>query len=757
MISRHFRKIAILIAILAMLLAACGPQETETPEPTEEPVATEEATEEPAEVEETEEPVEATAEAAEATEEMTEEPMDDMEETEEPMDDMEETEEPMDDMEETEEPMDDMEETEEPMDDMEETEEPMDDMEETEEPMDDMEETEEPMDDMEMTEEPMDDMGDGAVVTFDDGAGFTFDYPEGYEVTTNTDSSVITLDMGEQRIIVISPANWALVVGDEEGTLEEQLAFFVERLGYTAGESSDMMMADASINIELPRRGLVGYANLSDVENGNYAVVIELGPDADSIPSADGAVISSSMVMFVVQAEPIAIGDTIAASIEAGRRNSYELTLADGDVVNIYLNGLEGLDTYLRVYDADGNLIAENDDFSGVSSGLEGFTVEGGGVVTVEAGTFGDSAAGDYELVVEAAVAEEPMDDMEATEEPMDDMEATEEPMDDMEATEEPMDDMEATEEPMDDMDMDDGAVVTYDDGAGFTFDYPEGYEVTTNTDASVVTLDMGEQRLIVIAPASWALVVGDEEGTLEEQLAFFVERLGYTAGESSDMMMSDASISIELPRRNLVGYANLSDLGDGNIVVVLELGSDADSIPSADGAVISSTVAYNPPPPPEEEAAPEDEAAAESSLTILGVALQTENLQTLLVAVQRGGYLATFNGEGSFTVFAPTDDAFATALDELGLTAEELLDDEELLNSVLTYHVVEGAVFSGDLEDGMEVVTLNGAILTINVTDEGVTVTDGNGNTYNVIAADVEASNGVVHIIDGVLLPPME
>ena len=707
MISRHFRKIAILIAILAMLLAACGPQETETPEPTEEPVATEEATEEPAEVEETEEPVEATAEAAEATEEMTEEPMDDMEETEEPMDDMEET----------------------------------------EEPMDDMEETEEPMDDMEMTEEPMDDMGDGAVVTFDDGAGFTFDYPEGYEVTTNTDSSVITLDMGEQRIIVISPANWALVVGDEEGTLEEQLVFFVERLGYTAGESSDMMMADASINIELPRRGLVGYANLSDVENGNYAVVIELGPDADSIPSADGAVISSSMVMFVVQAEPIAIGDTIAASIEAGRRNSYELTLADGDVVNIYLNGLEGLDTYLRVYDADGNLIAENDDFSGVSSGLEGFTVEGGGVVTVEAGTFGDSAAGDYELVVEAAVAEEPMDDMEATEEPMDDMEATEEPMDDMEAT----------EEPMDDMDMDDGAVVTYDDGAGFTFDYPEGYEVTTNTDASVVTLDMGEQRLIVIAPASWALVVGDEEGTLEEQLAFFVERLGYTAGESSDMMMSDASISIELPRRNLVGYANLSDLGDGNIVVVLELGSDADSIPSADGAVISSTVAYNPPPPPEEEAAPEDEAAAESSLTILGVALQTENLQTLLVAVQRGGYLATFNGEGSFTVFAPTDDAFATALDELGLTAEELLDDEELLNSVLTYHVVEGAVFSGDLEDGMEVVTLNGAILTINVTDEGVTVTDGNGNTYNVIAADVEASNGVVHIIDGVLLPPME
>ena len=553
MMKHRIRTVAILVAILAILLAACGPQETETPEPTDAPTE---------EVVETEE---ADAESVEATEEMTEEPMDDAEATEEPMDDMEATEEPMDDAEATEEPMDDME--------------------ATEEPMDDAEATEEPMDDMEATEEPMDDMGDMAVVSFDDEAGFTFDYPEGYEATAS--ANAITLDMGDQRLIVIPPASYNTVVGGSELEGEEQLAFFVERLGYVANGTADMAMTAASINIELERRGLVGFANLIDLGDDNLAVVLELGPDADSIPSADGAVISSSMAFFVPQAEEISVGDTVAASIEAGNRASYELTLGDGETVNIFLNGIDGLDTYLRVYDADGALIAENDDFSGVSSGLEGFSVDGGGVVTIEVGTFGDSEAGDYELVVEAASMEEPME----------------------EATEEPMDDAEATEEPSDDEASDD------------------------DTDAMV----------------------------------------------------------------------------------------------------------------------------EEPTLTIVGLALQTENLDTLATAVVRGGFLSTLNGEGPFTVFAPTDDAFATALETLGLTADELLADQDLLSSVLTYHVVEGAVMSGDLEDGMEVETLNGAILTVGVSDEGVTLTDGTGAEYNVVTADVAASNGVVHIIDGVLLPPSE
>ena len=113
--------------------------------------------------------------------------------------------------------------------------------------------------------------------------------------------------------------------------------------------------------------------------------------------------------------------------------------------------------------------------------------------------------------------------------------------------------------------------------------------------------------------------------------------------------------------------------------------------------------------------------------------------------AVTAAGLVDTLSGEGPFTVFAPTDDAFA-ALPEG--TLEGLLNDIPTLTSILTYHVVPGAVMSGDLSDGMMPATVNGQTVTIGVGD-GVTV-DG----ANVIIADIEASNGVIHVIDSVILP---
>ncbi|MEO1288113.1 MAG: fasciclin domain-containing protein, partial [Chloroflexota bacterium] len=370
------------------------------------------------------------------------------------------------------------------------------------------------------------------------------------------------------------------------------------------------------------------------------------------------------------------------------------------------------------------------------------------------------------------------------------------------EATEEPMDDEDmGDDEEMDDMDdMSDVAVVTFegfaDDEDTFTFDYPEGYELTESDNA--VNLAMGDQTLVVIAPPRFNTVFGTTidapaEGT-EENLILFVERLGYTAGETSDMMMAAESINIELLRRGLVGFANLIDLGDGLFGVVLELGPDADNVPSSDGAIIGESMSFTPapPPPPEEDMedaeaesaddegeegeeesdesedseesddeaeASDEEMAEEPTLTIVGLALNTDGLSTLGTAVARAGFVSTLNGEGPFTVFAPTDEAFEVALEALGLTAAELLAEEnrDLLTSVLTYHVVSGAVLSTDLEDGMEVETLNGAILTVGVSDDGVTLTDGTGAVYNVTVADVMASNGVVHVIDGVLLPPAD
>ncbi|MEM6761112.1 MAG: fasciclin domain-containing protein [Pseudomonadota bacterium] len=133
----------------------------------------------------------------------------------------------------------------------------------------------------------------------------------------------------------------------------------------------------------------------------------------------------------------------------------------------------------------------------------------------------------------------------------------------------------------------------------------------------------------------------------------------------------------------------------------------------------------------------------------IVDVAAANGNFNTLVAAVQAAGLEETLRGEGPFTVFAPTDAAFA-ALPEG--TVEDLLlpENKDTLVSILTYHVLPGAVPAADvLGARTTVTTVNGAELVVDGTGDGVMVGDA-----NVTAADVEASNGVIHVIDKVLLP---
>ncbi len=134
-------------------------------------------------------------------------------------------------------------------------------------------------------------------------------------------------------------------------------------------------------------------------------------------------------------------------------------------------------------------------------------------------------------------------------------------------------------------------------------------------------------------------------------------------------------------------------------------------------------------------------------SKDIVDTAVEAGSFTTLVAAVQAAGLVDTLKGEGPFTVFAPTDDAFA-ALPEG--TVEDLLKPENLetLTSILTYHVVPGKVMSGDLSDGMMAATAQGGEVMIK-TMGGVSV-DG----ANVVTADIEASNGVIHVIDKVIQP---
>lgn len=133
----------------------------------------------------------------------------------------------------------------------------------------------------------------------------------------------------------------------------------------------------------------------------------------------------------------------------------------------------------------------------------------------------------------------------------------------------------------------------------------------------------------------------------------------------------------------------------------------------------------------------------------IVDTAIAAGDFTTLVAAVQAAGLVETLKGEGPFTVFAPTDAAFAAL--PAG-TVEDLLkpENKEQLAAVLTYHVVPGKVMSTDLTNGMTAATVQGADVTI-MTEGGVKV-----NAANVTTADIEASNGVIHVIDAVILPPM-
>lgn len=149
------------------------------------------------------------------------------------------------------------------------------------------------------------------------------------------------------------------------------------------------------------------------------------------------------------------------------------------------------------------------------------------------------------------------------------------------------------------------------------------------------------------------------------------------------------------------------------------------------------------------------DDSTMDEQSDIVDTAIAAGDFTTLVAAVQAVGLEETLRGDGPFTVFAPSDDAFA-ALPEG--TVDTLLEDPTGdLADILTYHVVEGAVMAEDVVgmDGQEVTTVNGATFTVNVADDGaVSITDAAGNEINVVSTDIETSNGVIHVLDGVLMP---
>jgi uncharacterized surface protein with fasciclin (FAS1) repeats len=165
--------------------------------------------------------------------------------------------------------------------------------------------------------------------------------------------------------------------------------------------------------------------------------------------------------------------------------------------------------------------------------------------------------------------------------------------------------------------------------------------------------------------------------------------------------------------------------------------GDDSDVTPATEPATTEETTTE----------APAEETPAEEATDIVAIASGNEDFSTLVAAVAAAGLVETLQGEGPFTVFAPTNDAFAAL--PAGLVDKLLLpENKDLLVKILTYHVVSGAVMAADVTAG-DVPTVEGQNITI-TTDMGVKV-----NGANVVTTDIVASNGVIHVIDAVILPP--
>jgi uncharacterized surface protein with fasciclin (FAS1) repeats len=154
---------------------------------------------------------------------------------------------------------------------------------------------------------------------------------------------------------------------------------------------------------------------------------------------------------------------------------------------------------------------------------------------------------------------------------------------------------------------------------------------------------------------------------------------------------------------------------------------------------VVSASLVFSP-------STPESGDRMDPAMNIVDVAISAGSFNTLVQAVKAAGLVETLSGEGPFTVFAPADEAFAEIP---AADLEALLADKQALTSVLTYHVVPGRVYAEDVVNLSSAVTANGQALDLTVKD-GKVLVDG----ATVIRTDIEATNGLIHVIDRVIFP---
>ncbi|MDF1616105.1 fasciclin domain-containing protein [Petrocella sp. FN5] len=269
---------------------------------------------------------------------------------------------------------------------------------------------------------------------------------------------------------------------------------------------------------------------------------------------------------------------------------------------------------------------------------------------------------------------------------------------------------------------------------------------VAALTEAELVGALQGEGPFTVFAPTDAAF----------EKL---LNGLGITAGDllahpdlskvllyhvvSGQVLSSDLSDGMMAPTLN--GNNITIDLKDG--VKINDANVEAADVSATNGVIHVIDTVLIPADFVLSQPEPAEVTAPAANPSIVEIALGNDDLSMLVALLQKAGLVEALMADGPFTVFAPTNAAFESLLSQLGISAEALMAQPDL-SKVLLYHVISGQVLSTDLTEGLRAGTLNGNDVVASLSD-GVKI-----NTSNVIAADIMASNGVVHVIDQVLVP---
>lgn len=560
---------------------------------------------------------------------------------------------------------------------------------------------------------------------------FTFTYPSDWEATVGGrgEGEQVQVAKDDFVINVYGPAAYdQILAGQTFDDNAEALAFFVDRAGYEAGDAMETTGDNelARINVTLPRRDQVGLASLVDLQNGRIGVMVGLnvgeGLDFNLVQAyitvlssfayppdiVDIAMSNDDFSTLVAAVQAAGLVDTLKGegpfTVFAPTNAAFEEALATLDMspadVLADTETLTAILTYHVVPGAltsdmltSGSVTTVQGDPIRVEVG-DGVEVNGASVVSA------DIIAGNGVVHVIDSVLLPP--DIEA---------------------------MRFAAQFQELLTRND----TY--SGRFTVQYAKGINLTEGQRGSdVIILSKNNAAVTFFGPNSVASVLGTVEHADDAaRLAFFLDRNNLEAGDviESDAENVLAAQAISLPRRGQTGSAYLMDLGNGRIGIVTALaGRDGFSIALRDFALnqVLTTLDY-----------PAD---------IVDVAMSDPNFSILVEALQTAGLVDTLRGEGPFTVFAPTDDEFLALLGKLQLTKEDLFANTELLTAILTYHVLPASVTSADLADG-PATTVQGQDVIIST--EGPKVNDA-----NILTADIEAYNGVVHVIDGVLIPPV-